>query len=228
MDARRIEREQDVSGATCASEGGFAFRTPEDAAATRTLERAVASARTENVLLPAALVYLRLRLEERALDLAGQLSQRLEPDSQAYAHLVRGEAERRRGRPRDAVRELARAHELADTWLGHVALGRAYLDLEAFPEAQTELETAVNRRGEATAAFLDEVPTYRLFPPVLYYLGRAGVALKDPAAAESLRAFLAIRGGARRDPLVVEARKLLALPAAPSTSGAPPASGEAR
>jgi len=26
---------------------------------------------------------------------------------------------------------------------------------------------------EATAVFLDDVPTYRLFPPVYYYLGRA-------------------------------------------------------
>jgi hypothetical protein len=31
----------------------------------------------------------------------------------------------------------------------------------------------MKRRGEATAVFLDEVPSYRYLPPVYYYLGRA-------------------------------------------------------
>jgi eukaryotic-like serine/threonine-protein kinase len=173
------------------------------------VDRAVGPKRGENVLYPAALVYLGLRLDERALALAETLSRRLEPDPQAYARLVRGEAHLRRGRPREAVREFRAAGEIADTWVGHVALGRAYLDLRAFAEAETELEAALQRRGEATAAFLDEVPTYRLFPPVLYYLGLAGRGLKDRAADDSLRAFLAIRAKAQADPLAAEARRLL-------------------
>jgi tetratricopeptide (TPR) repeat protein len=193
----------------------------------RALERAVASGRTENVLVPAALCYLDLRLEGRALELADRLAQRLEPDAQAYAHLIRGEAHLRRGRPREALREITRARDLADTWLGHVALGRAYLELRAFPEAQAELETAAKRRGEAAALFLDEVPTYRLFPPVLYHLGRAGLGLGDPAAADSIRAFLAIRAGARRDPLVEEARRLLAVSALAARAGTGPAANAA-
>ncbi|HSD25951.1 MAG TPA: protein kinase, partial [Vicinamibacteria bacterium] len=172
-------------------------------------ERAVGPKRGENVLFPAALVYLGLRLDDRALALADRLAGRLEPDPQAYACLIRGEAHLRRGRPREAVREFHAARELADTWLGHVALGRAYLDLQAFAEAQTELDGALKRRGEATAAFLDEVPTYRLFPPVLYHSARAGRGLKDRAADEALRAFLAIRGRAQSDPLAAEARRLL-------------------
>ncbi len=177
--------------------------------ARREVERAVGPKRGENVLFPAALVYLGLGLDDRALALAETLSRRLEPDPQAYARLVRGEAHLRRGRTREAVREFHAARELADTWLGHVALGRAYLDLQAFAEAQTELEGALKRRGEATAAFLDEMPTYRLFPPVLYHLARAGRGLNDRAADESLRAFLAIRGKAQADPLTAEARRLL-------------------
>jgi tetratricopeptide (TPR) repeat protein len=177
--------------------------------ARRAVDGAVGPKRGENVLFPAALVYLGLRLEERALALADLLSRRLEPDPQAYARLIRGEAHLRRGRPRDAIREFRAARELADTWAGQVALGRAYLDLEAFAEAQTELDGALKRRGEATAAFLDEVPTYRLFPPVLYHFARAGLGLKDRAAIESLRAFLAVRGKAQGDPLVAEARRLV-------------------
>src|SRR5262249_48390500 len=177
--------------------------------ARQAVDRAAAPHRGENVLYPAALVYLGLKLDERALALAESLSRRLEPDPQAYAHLVRGEAHLRRGRPREAVGESRAAGELADTWLGHVALGRAYLALRAFTEAQTELDAALKRRGEATAAFLDEVPTYRLFPPVLYAFGLAGRGLKDRAADESLRAFLAIRAKAQSDPLAAEARTLL-------------------
>jgi hypothetical protein len=44
---------------------------------------------------------------------------------------------------------------------------------------------------------------------VLYHLARAGRGLKDRAADESLRAFLAIRGKAQADPLAAEARRLL-------------------
>jgi len=187
--------------------------------ARRAVDRAATPERGENVLFPAALAYLELGLEDRALALADLLSRKLEPDPQAYARLIRGEAHLRRGRPREAVREFRAARDLADTWLGHVALGRAYLALGAFTEAQTELEGALSRRGEATAAFLDEVPTYRLFPPALYYFARAGIGLKDRAAADSLRAFLAIRGKARRDPLAAEARRLVRSPTDSPTPG---------
>src|SRR5262249_22069205 len=73
--------------------------------ARQAVDRAAAPHRGENVLYPAALVYLGLKLDERALALAESLSRRLEPDPQAYAHLVRGEAHLRRGRPREAVGE---------------------------------------------------------------------------------------------------------------------------
>ncbi len=190
--------------------------------ARRAVVRAVGPKRGENVLYPAALVYLGLRLDERALALAETLSRRLEPDPQAYAHLVRGEAHLRRGRPREALREFRAAGEVADTWLGHVALGRAYLDLRAFAEAQAELETALKRRGEATAAFLDEVPTYRLFPPVLYEVALAGRGLKDRAADDSLRAFLAIRAKAQAEPLTTEARRLIEQDSGRSRAGRAP------
>jgi tetratricopeptide (TPR) repeat protein len=193
----------------------------QGAGARRALERAVASGRTENVLLPAALV---------STDCSSRIGRRIADQlSLGWAgpqHTLTWSGWNCGGRPREAMREFARARG-CDTWLGHVELGRAYLELGAFPEAQTEFEAAVNRRGEATAVFLDEVPTYRLFPPVLFYLGRAGVGLKDRAAVESLRAFLAIRGEARLDPLVAETRRLLALPDVGSKPGtAPPANDQ--
>jgi tetratricopeptide (TPR) repeat protein len=176
------------------------------------VERAVTEGHGENVLYPAALVYLGLGNENRAMALADELGGRLETEPQAYGLLVRGEVLLKRHDPRGAVKAFEMARVVADTWLGRVALGRAYLAAGAFMEAHTELETAAKRRGEATAAFLDEVPTYRLFPPVYFDLGRANLGLKDPAAADSLKTFLALRESADGDPLVAEARRLLARP----------------
>jgi hypothetical protein len=69
------------------------------------------------------------------------------------------------------------------------------------------LEACLKRRGEATAVFLDDVPTYRLFPPVYYYLGRAQEGLKSPAAAESYKTFIGIKASSTEDPLVADARR---------------------
>jgi hypothetical protein len=83
------------------------------------------------------------------------------------------------------------------------------LEAGAFAEADSEFEVCLKRRGEATALFLDESPTYHLFPPVYYYLGRAQEGLKSPAAAESYKTFLALRNNAENDPLVADARRRL-------------------
>jgi len=65
----------------------------------------------------------------------------------------------------------------------------------------------MKRRGEATALFLDESPTYFVFPPVYYYLGRAQEALQSPAAVDSYKTFLGIKANATSDSLVADARR---------------------
>ena len=84
------------------------------------------------------------------------------------------------------------------------------MNASAFPQANTQLETCVKRRGEAVAVFLDDVPSLRYFPAVYYYLGRAQEGLKSPAFADSYKAFLAIKTGGGEDPLVADARRRLA------------------
>ena len=107
---------------------------------------------------------------------------------------------------REAVALFLESQKIADTWLGRFDLGRAYLEADAYAEADSELEICLKRRGEATALFLDESPTYYLFPAVYYYLGRAQEGLKSPAAYESYKAFLALKQNADSDPLVADAR----------------------
>jgi len=50
-------------------------------------------------------------------------------------------------------------------------MGQAYLALEAYPEASSEFDVCLKRRGEATSVFLDDVPSYHHLPPVYYYQG---------------------------------------------------------
>ena len=181
----------------------------DTAAALAEAERALSMSRGVNILYPAAGVYLATGREPKALALATELSGRLEPDPQAYAELIRGEAELARSKPAEAVRRFQAAKKIADTWAGRLDMGRAYLEAGAFPEADAELETCVKRRGEATALFLEESPTYRLFPSVYYYLGRAREGLKSPGAADAFKSFLAVKTG-EGDALVADAKRRLA------------------
>jgi predicted Zn-dependent protease len=138
------------------------------------------------------------------------LKARLEPEPQAYGKLIEGEMELKRGDGRAALSLFQEAQRLEDTWLGRLSTARAYLQIGAFTEAHSELEVCLRRRGEATAVFLDDVPSYRYFPPVYYYLAQAQEGLKSPGAADSYRAFLAIKEKGDTEPLVEETRRRLA------------------
>jgi tetratricopeptide (TPR) repeat protein/predicted Ser/Thr protein kinase len=179
----------------------------EGPVALATLDRALAASRRLPVAVAAARVYLDAGKEAKALALVEEIGARLEPDAHAYARVVRAEVLIRQGKGHEAVRELTEAKKVADTWLGRYDFGRAYVLLSAFTEADTDLDVCMKRRGEATAVFLDDVPTWRLFGPVLYWRGRAQERLKSPAAAESYKAFIALRPDAGGDPLVADARR---------------------
>lgn len=181
----------------------------DTASAVGDAERAIALARGENVLYPAARVFLAAGRESKAAALADELSARLEPDPQAYAELIRGEVELARGKTSEAIRHFTAARKIADTWAGRLDLGKAYLEAKAFAQADTEFEACVKRRGEATALFLEESPTCRLIPEAYYWLGRAREGLRSPGAADAYKTFLAVKTG-KGDALVADARKRLA------------------
>ena len=106
-----------------------------------------------------------------------------------------------------AIKLFTEANGLLDTWLGHFDLGRAYLEAGAPLQADSEFDRCLKRRGEALALFLDEEPTYAYFPPVYYYQGRVREALNATGFANSYRAYLAIRGNSKEDPLLPEVHK---------------------
>jgi eukaryotic-like serine/threonine-protein kinase len=175
-------------------------------------ERALAQSRPEGVLYVASLVYVEGGAEAKARALAAELGKRTEPDPQAYAKLVEGEILLGRGNAPEAIQTFEQARKIADTWPGRFSLGRAYLAAGKFTEAYTEFETCQKRRGESASVFLEDLPTYHYYPPILYYFGRAQEGLKSAGAADSYKSFLAIKEKSEADPLVADARRRLASP----------------
>jgi serine/threonine protein kinase/tetratricopeptide (TPR) repeat protein len=182
-------------------------RTREAVAA---VEQALAASRDEPILVAAARTLVRLGSIPAARDLAAQLDKRLQPQPRAYAKVIEGEIAGRAGKPADAIDAFSGAVKLADLWLARFALGVAYVQADHHAEGLRELEACQKRRGEATAVFLDDVPTFRHLAVLPYWLARAqeGTGQK-PAAAENYKKFLSLRPTTPKDPLVVDAGRRL-------------------
>ena len=164
----------------------------------------------ETVLVPAARLYLRLGKESEAAGIASVLSQRLESQSRAYGNIIEGETATRRKRPVDAITLFRAASKLTDLWLARMDLGIAYIEAGHYAEGFSELDQCLKRRGEASAIFLDDVPTFRYLATLPYWLARAQEGLGQlPAAAGNYKTYLQIRAAAGRDPLAADARRRL-------------------
>ena len=177
------------------------------AAALRDADAAVHLSRETSVAFWAARTYLQSGQTVKALALAQQEEKRIEADPQAYGKLIEGEVLLQQHDPQQAIRKFQESRALADTWMGHFDAAVAYIQAEAYAQAQSELEVCLKRRGEATALFLDESPTFHLFPPVYYYLGRAQEGLKSPAASDSYKTFLTIKQNGDEKNLVADAKR---------------------
>jgi tetratricopeptide (TPR) repeat protein len=143
----------------------------------------------------------------KARTLAARLASELQAEPQSYAKIIEGDIALKNKDPRQAIKLFLEANALLNTWISRFDLGRAYLEAGAYPQADSEFDQCINRRGEALSLFLDEEPTWGYLPPVYYYQGRVREGLKTAGFAESYRAYLAIRGKAGEDPLLAEVRR---------------------
>jgi tetratricopeptide (TPR) repeat protein len=168
-------------------------------------DRAAAGSREVMPLFAAAMVYVEAGLEAKALSIGSDLGRRLESDPQMYALLIEGEIELKRSKARQAISKFAEAQKLTDTWLGRMANGRAYLAAGGFPEANSEFEACLKRRGEAVELFLDETQTYHYFPAAYYYLARTQEGLGSSGAIDTYRQFIAMKAKESKDPLLADA-----------------------
>jgi tetratricopeptide (TPR) repeat protein/predicted Ser/Thr protein kinase len=179
-------------------------------AAVQSADRIAASGIKGSNLFSVALIYIQAGQSERAAKIASELNTKPNPEIQAYARLIEGEVMMKERRAPEAAKLFHESQEALDTWLSHMALGRAYLEAGQFIEAHSEFDMCLKRRGEATSIFLDDFPSYRYFAPVYYYLGRAQEGLKSAAAKESYEKFLKLKERADPgDPLVEDARQRL-------------------
>lgn len=150
---------------------------------------ALASGLAERV--PAGIIYVMTGRLEKAREIADDLASQLQPQSRAYGLMLKGMIAREDEDHVAAVDNMREAIELADLWLIHFELGQTYLAGEYYAEALDEFTVADQRRGEASAVFLDDIPTYRYMATVPYWQGRAQEALGIKAAAhENYRTFL--------------------------------------
>jgi tetratricopeptide (TPR) repeat protein/tRNA A-37 threonylcarbamoyl transferase component Bud32 len=179
--------------------------------AVKLAEGALSATQDAIIRFEAGRIFLAADRAPRAKQVAAELAKSLLPETQALGLTLTGEIELAGGNERAAIQTFQQALKLADAWQTHYLLGRAYLRAEAFTEADSEFDACLRRQGEATAVYLDDVPTWRTIAPVYYYQGVARHALKRASAAESFRAFVAFKdGGDEQNALVADARKRLA------------------
>jgi tetratricopeptide (TPR) repeat protein len=86
--------------------------------------------------------------------------------------MIEGAIQRRNGQLGEAISTLDEAIDVADLWRIRFERARAYLDDGSFADALDEFERCEQRRGEATAMFLDDIPTFRYLAELPSLLAR--------------------------------------------------------
>jgi len=158
--------------------------------------------------VPAALLHLQHGHTDLAAEIGSELSQQLQPQSRAYGNMILGIVDSRAGRHVDALDKLTSAIELSDFWLVRFYLGQAYLAAGSDAEALDEFSICHSRRGEASAIFLDDLPSWRYLATLPYWLGRAQQQVGMwTAAQQSYREYLELRPDS--EPLAADARQRL-------------------
>jgi hypothetical protein len=136
------------------------------------------------------------------------MGEQLAPEMRAWSKLIEGEAQLRRGKLQAAIDSFQQAQKLADTWIGRLDLGRAYLEAKHFPEAASEFAACEKRKGEAASVFFDDVPSFRYYPQVSYYRGQVQEGLNSKDAVDLYRTFLTLKAKADPgDPMVEDAQQ---------------------
>ena len=176
--------------------------------AVKLAEQAITRSGEQSIGLLSGLVMIRAGRAQRGSEIAGDLAKKLDDEAQMFGHLLEGEAALQREDARAAVASFEAAQKIAKSWLGSYGLGRAYLAGGAFAQAQTEFDYCAGHAGEATTVMLDDIPTYRIMPPVSYYLARTREGLNNASAAQaSYKAFLAVKEKGDEQGLVADARR---------------------
>jgi serine/threonine protein kinase/Flp pilus assembly protein TadD len=173
----RAAQDKNWLGRRLALRAGLLIAKGDKAGALKDAREAATLGTDQSILYPAGRAMIDAGDSAAALELAADLDNRLENEPRLYGALLRGEAALAAGRARAALNAFQDAQKLGDSWMGRLSLGRAYLALKAWPEASTEFDRCLSRRGEATSLFLDDRPTYHVFSDVAPLVERAKAGL---------------------------------------------------
>jgi len=175
--------------------------------AVATTEKALMHYDGLNIRFMAARTFVEAGRLDKANPLISAMSKELLAEPQAYAKILEGEIALKNRELRVAIERFTEANTLLDTWLGRFDLGLAYLEAGQFPQADSEFERCLKRRGETLQLVLNDEPTYAFLPPVYYYQGRVREGLKSEGSVDSYREYLKFRGASTEDPLVKDIQK---------------------
>ena len=152
-------------------DAALAGRKPD--VARKAAEAALTLDASEETKVGAARIFLQADRDDQARKLAAELDGQVAIRSRAYARIIEGEIALKRGRPIEAIDAFLAAKKLSDVWLGRFDLGMAYVAAKHFAEAKDEFDACQKRRGEATALFLDDQPTFRYLASLPSWLAQA-------------------------------------------------------
>ena len=132
---------------------------------------------------------------DAARGIATELGARLPAQSRAYGKMIEAEIlmAKQPGEARDAIRA---ALQLADLWLVRYVSGLVYFQAGDYPAAMSEFAKCQQRRGEATAIFLDDLPTYHYMatvPVLARTRARGRQARPEQAVPRSSSPFAVLR-----------------------------------
>jgi tetratricopeptide (TPR) repeat protein len=146
------------------------------------------------IQVPAALAYLSISDTGKAADIATEFGASLNAQSRAYGMLIDALISLGEGDNIASIDQLSAGLALADLWLLRYYRGMAYFEGGAYVEALDEFRHCEQRIGEATAAFLDDLPTWRLTALLPYWTARAEAELgMQTDAAVNLERFVGYR-----------------------------------
>ena len=141
------------------AEAQIGLKRPAEAIAA--VDHAVEASRTENILFPAARLYMSLDRPAQAQAIEQELAASAEPHGPAYAEVLRGERSLASGDARRAIEMLEALVRRNDLWFARYVLGTAYLQATRYAEASAEFDALLARRDEGRAVFFDNVPSIR-------------------------------------------------------------------
>jgi tetratricopeptide (TPR) repeat protein len=182
----------------------------EREAALDMLDSSVAGNTQISHLVPAALYYIELGAPEKAEAIQAALAANLQGRQRAAAEFIAGALALDREDYVAAVDSLTESLERVDFWLTRFYLGKAYALAGSHAEALGEFELCMERIGESSALFLDDVPTFQYHAPLYYWLGRTRQAMGSPdGAARDLDSYLSLRLDSDTSAATVDARSRL-------------------